>query len=78
MKTSIVTVHEAKTNLSRLLRKAEQGEIVIISRGKQPVARLVPVNKAESIRKPGSMKGTLVVGAAFFDPLPDEELARWE
>ncbi len=78
MKTSIVTVHEAKTNLSRLLRKAEQGEEVIISRGKEPVARLVAINKAESIRKPGSMKGTLLVGAAFFEPLPDEELAWWE
>ncbi|MDQ6760740.1 MAG: type II toxin-antitoxin system prevent-host-death family antitoxin, partial [Acidobacteriota bacterium] len=73
-----VTVHEAKTNLSQLLRKVAQGEQVIISRGKEPVARLVAINKAESIRQPGSMKGTLLVDAGFFEPLPDQELAAWD
>lgn len=78
MKTSIVTVHQAKTNLSRLLRKAENGEEVIIARGSKPVARLVPIGEVGGRRKPGSLKGVLSVGPAFFEPLPDDELAGWE
>ena len=38
MKTSVVTIHQAKTNLSRLLRRASDGEEVIIARGSKPVA----------------------------------------
>ena len=37
------TVHQAKTNLSRLIREAQKGKEVIITRGKEPVARLVPI-----------------------------------
>lgn len=78
MKTSVVTVHEAKTNLSRLLRKAANGEEVIISRGSKPVARLVPIGEVNGRRTPGSLKGKLVVGPDFFRPLPADELAGWE
>lgn len=78
MKTSIVPVHQAKTNLSRLLQKAAKGEEVIIARGKLPVARLIPIDKRDGSRKPGSLKGTLLVSPAFFEPLPDQEQAHWE
>jgi prevent-host-death family protein len=78
MKTSIVTIHQAKTNLSRLIRKASSGEQVIISRGSKPVARLVPIGETEGRRKPGSLKGKLVVGREFFGPLPGSELSAWE
>jgi prevent-host-death family protein len=37
-----VTIHAAKTHLSKLIERAERGEEVIIARGKTPVARLVP------------------------------------
>jgi prevent-host-death family protein len=40
---SIFTIHQAKTNLSRLIQKASEGEEVIIARGSKPVARVVPV-----------------------------------
>ncbi|MGA2601146.1 MAG: type II toxin-antitoxin system prevent-host-death family antitoxin, partial [Bryobacteraceae bacterium] len=60
MKTSVVTIHQAKTNLSRLLQKASNGEEVIISRGSKPVARLVPIGESKGQRRPGSMKGKLV------------------
>ena len=76
MKT--VTIHEAKTNLSRLIEKACRGEEIIISRGADPVARLVPVGGRKGSRKLGVLKGKLVVGPEFFEPLPPEELARWE
>ena len=73
-----VTIHEAKTNLSRLILNAAAGEDVIISRGQKPVARLVALGEIEGKRKPGALKGTLQVGPEFFDPLPPEELAGWE
>jgi len=78
MKTSIVTIHQAKTNLSRLLQKASQGEEVIISRGSTPVARIVPIGEVKGRQRPGSMKGKLIVGPEFFESLPVDELAGWE
>jgi prevent-host-death family protein len=76
MKT--VTVHQAKTNLSKLIEKACEGEEIIIARGKKPVVRLVPIADAKGNRKPGSMKGKISIGPEFFEPLPDDELAAWE
>ena len=78
MKTSVVTIHEAKTNLSRLLQKASNGEDVIIARGSKPVARLVPIGEIKGQRRPGSLKGKLLVGREFFEPLPVDELSAWE
>jgi prevent-host-death family protein len=75
---SIFTIHQAKTNLSRLLRKASQGEEVIIARGSKPVARVVPVGEVKGKRQPGSLKGKLRVGPEFFEPLPKSELSTWE
>lgn len=72
-----VNVHEAKTNLSRLLAQVEAGEEVVIARNGKPVARLVAVRKRGK-RKPGSMAGLFTVPDSFFDPLPEEELAAWE
>ena len=75
---STVTIHEAKTNLSKLLQKVAAGEEVVIARGKKPVARLVAVGEVKGKRQPGSLKGTLRVGPEFFEPLPEDELSRWE
>lgn len=71
-------IHEAKTNLSKLIEKACRGEEIVIARGKKPVVRLVPVAAPKSRRKLGILKGKLVVGPEFFEPLPPEELDRWE
>ena len=76
MKT--VGIHEAKTSLSRLIEKACRGEEIIIARGKDPVVRLVPIGGRKGRRQLGILKGKLVVGPEFFDPLPPEELAGWE
>jgi prevent-host-death family protein len=78
MKRNVVTVHEAKTNLSRLLAKVTDGEEVIIARGKTPVARLVAIGETKGRRIPGRLKGQISVGPEFFEPLPDDELAGWE
>ncbi|MGH9795666.1 MAG: type II toxin-antitoxin system Phd/YefM family antitoxin [Candidatus Acidiferrales bacterium] len=72
------TIHEAKTNLSRLIEKACEGEEIIISRGSEPVARLVPLTDTKGRRRPGSLKGKLHVGPEFFEPLPAAELRAWE
>ena len=74
---SVVNVSEAKTQLSRLLTRVEAGEEVIIVRRGKPVARLVRY-KPRGKRKFGSMKGRINITDAFFGPLPDDELKRWE
>ena len=71
-----VNIHEAKTQLSKLLEAAESGEEVIIARAGKPVARLVAI--ATPRRVPGTMKGVFEIGDAFFEPLPEEELRAWE
>jgi prevent-host-death family protein len=71
------TIHAAKTNLSKLVARAEAGEEIVLARGKEPVARIVPMAPKPK-RKFGSMKGKIKVGREFFDPLPEEELKAWE
>ena len=73
-----VKIHDAKTNLSRLIERACAGDDVVIARGDTPVVRLVPVGPVKGRRRPGSLRGKLVVGPAFFEPLPDDELDAWE
>lgn len=73
-----VTIHKAKTELSRLIEKACRGEEIVIARGKKPVARLVAIAEAKSQRKPGILRGKLKVGPEFFEPLPPDELEAWE
>jgi prevent-host-death family protein len=69
---STFNVHDAKTHLSRLLERVEQGEEVIIAKSGRPVAKLVRVT-AEP-RRPGRLKGRIRMGEDFDDPLPDEIL----
>lgn len=64
----VVNVHEAKTQLSKLLESVEDGEDVVIARAGTPVARLVPVPTGE--RRPGRLKGKIAIGDDFDAPLP--------
>lgn len=66
-----VSVHEAKTHLSRLLQLVEAGEEVTIARDGRPVARLVSITKTLP-RKPGRLKGKVTISPDFDDPLPEE------
>ncbi len=60
---TVATVHEAKTNLSRLLAQAERGEEVIIARADRPVARLVPIGQAGPPRRRlGGLRGRGTIG----------------
>lgn len=75
-----VTVHHAKTHLSKLIAAAERGEEVVIARGNKPAVRLSAIEstQARSKRQFGSMKGLISVDDRFFEPLPEEDLRLWE
>lgn len=74
-----VTVHHAKTHLSKLIARAEAGEEIVIARGKEPVVRLTLVKPERRPRTGGWLKGIAepLPDSFFFDPLPDDELALW-
>jgi prevent-host-death family protein len=74
---TVVTIHYAKTNLSRLLAEVEAGGEVVIARGKTPVAKLLPAEPPRLKRVFGSMKGRVALDDSFFEALPDDELALW-
>lgn len=73
---TIVTIHQAKTNLSKLLAMVEAGEDVVIARGKEQIAKLIPY-KAHGNRQAGTLKGLIGnPGESAFAPMTDEELAE--
>lgn len=74
-----VTIHEAKTQLSKLIARVEAGEEIVIARGKQPVAKLTALPRPHR-RVFGALKGKYLVppNSFFFDPLPEDELKAWE
>jgi len=69
------TVHQAKTNLSRLLEEASAGKEVIIARGKEPVAKLVAIGTTRVKRQPGKLAGQITYTRGAFAPLTDSELS---
>lgn len=69
-------MHEAKSNLSRLVRAVESGQEVIIERGGVPVARLTPYQPLED-RKLGIWKGQVEMSEDFDDELDPEDLSLW-
>ena len=54
-------IHDAKTNLSRIIERVEHGEEIIISRAGTPVARVVPLSPRAHRTARGSLRGTLVM-----------------
>jgi len=78
MSSTTVNIHEAKTHLSRLIERAERGEEIIIAKAGTPKVRLTPVADARIVRRPGRFAGSIKVTAAFFEPMNEEDLARWE
>jgi antitoxin (DNA-binding transcriptional repressor) of toxin-antitoxin stability system len=73
----IFTVHQAKTQLSKLIASALAGEEVIIARGAVPAVTLTPVQPVKRKRRFGAFKGQFRLTDAFFEPLLDDELKRW-
>jgi len=75
---AVVTIHTAKTTLSQLIARAEAGEEIVLARGIQPVAKIVPLESSPKKRQFGAYRGKFTVPDAFFDPLPDDEMDAWE
>jgi prevent-host-death family protein len=74
-----ITIHKAKTSLSQLVAKVEAGEEVVVCRGKEPVAMLVPFRKNTGQRpKVGEItSGPVLVKPGCFAPLTEEEMTEW-
>ena len=73
-----VNIHQAKTQLSKLVEAAAQGEEIIIAKSGKPLARLVQFVQPEiPPRKPGALKGKIWISEDFDDPMNEEELSLW-
>jgi prevent-host-death family protein len=73
-----INIHQAKTQLSKLVEEAAQGEEIIIAKSGKPVAKLVPLTATSAkIRKPGGLKGQIWLAEDFDAPMNGEELALW-
>jgi len=66
-----VSIHEAKTQFSRLVARAEAGEEIVVRRGATPVAKIVAYHAPTTPRVPGALKGKLVISDDF-DETPAE------
>ena len=72
MDTLQVNIHEAKTQLSKLIQAALNGKQVIIAKGNKPVVRLEVLPEAQSSRKIGNAKGLILsMDDDFDEPLDD-------
>ena len=71
-----VTIHAAKTNLSKLIEAALGGEEIVIAKGSKPVVRLVPVSRGTF--QVGLLRGQLGTGPDFFEPTSEGDLTLWE
>lgn len=71
-----VNIHDAKTHLSKYLKRVEKGETIVLCKRNVPIAEIGPIAREEK-KKPrpiGYYKGKVKIPAAFFDPLPEELL----
>jgi prevent-host-death family protein len=64
-----VSIHEAKTQFSRLVARAEAGEEIVVRRGRTPVAKIVAYHAPATPRRPGALKGQIAI-AEDFDATP--------
>ncbi|NIA30812.1 MAG: type II toxin-antitoxin system prevent-host-death family antitoxin [Actinobacteria bacterium] len=66
-----VNIHEAKTNLSKLIQKVVDGEEVIIAKNNHPIVKLTLVNESKPKRRLGTAKGKIKISDDFDEPLED-------
>jgi prevent-host-death family protein len=69
-------IHDAKTNLSRIIERVEHGEEIIISRAGTPVAKVIPLPHTPRRRGRGSLKGRIVLNEDWDSPETNEAIAR--
>jgi antitoxin (DNA-binding transcriptional repressor) of toxin-antitoxin stability system len=76
---NLITIHKAKTELSKLIERAISGEEVVIAKGKVPMVKLTPLDSAKKKpRKPGAWKGMITFNEGWDADLTAEELGHWE
>jgi prevent-host-death family protein len=68
VKTGKINIHQAKTHLSRLVEDVAGGSEILIAKGGRPMARLVPLRRDDSPRRPGLLKGKLKISEEFDRP----------
>lgn len=73
-----VNMHAAKTHLSSLVEEVQKGEEVVIAKAGKPVAKLVPVEPAKPVRKPGILRGHGWEAPDAWDPDPELEKLFYE
>ncbi|WP_280467164.1 type II toxin-antitoxin system Phd/YefM family antitoxin [Nocardia cyriacigeorgica] len=69
-------IHEAKTNLSRIIERVEHGEEIVICRAGHPVAKVVPLKRRVNRRGRGSLRGTLRLAPDWDSEETNAEIAR--
>jgi prevent-host-death family protein len=75
---SIYNIHEAKSQLSKLIDAVQRGETVTIAKAGKPVAVLGPLPSKSAQRVRGVLKGQVRLGAEFDEPLPIDVLKGFE
>jgi len=74
-----INVHEAKTHLSRYLRRLAKGERILLCRRNVPIAEIRPLPASDARPRPiGLARGRVTVPASFLDPLPEDLVAAFE
>lgn len=68
-----VNIHEAKTNLSKLIQKVINGEDVVIAKGNNPLVKITLINEVQPERKLGSAKNKIKISEDFDNPIDDFE-----
>ena len=72
-----ITLQDAANDLAGLIRRARDGDVILIVDGTEVIARLEPVRRSKGPRKAGSMKDTLTVPARLMEPMTEEELREF-
>jgi len=73
-----VNIHQAKTQLSKLVERAAAGSEIVITKAGKPMAKLVPLVTTNRVRKLGILKGKIKIPDDFDAPLPAKVIAGFE
>lgn len=73
-----LNIYEVKTNLSKLVDQAHNGETIIIAKSGKPWAKIIPFDEQKKQFKFGTMKGKIKIADDFNEPLPDEIIDLFE
>ena len=73
-----INIHQVKTELSKLVERAEAGEEIVIARAGKPAAKLVPLTRARGQRRLGLLDGKFRIPNDFNAPLPDSVIRAFE